>query len=301
MVQAPLLQAGDLIAIVAPAKAIEQEHVNFAKAFLEEKGFKVRVSEHCLGQHNYFSGTDEERAADFQKVLDDPEVKAILCARGGYGCVRILDRVQWASFIRNPKWIIGFSDVTVFHQRIQRFGIQSIHGTMPLNFSMNTEDALNSLLASFTKESYDLKASAHPSNKTGSARGKLVGGNLAIISSLIGTDDQFDYSDSILFIEDVGEHLYQVDRMLYQLRKAGVFDKIKGLVVGGMTDLRDTAHPFGLSLEALVLEHFKYSIIPICFDFPAGHLEDNRALRFGAQVDFEVTNQEVTLQFKSNN
>lgn len=301
MVQAPLLQAGDLIAIVAPAKAIEQEHVTFAKAFLEEKGFKVRVSENCLGQHNYFSGTDEERAVDFQQVLDDPEVKAILCARGGYGCVRILDRVQWASFIRNPKWIIGFSDVTVFHQRIQRFGIESIHGTMPLNFSTNTEDALNSLLASFTKESYDLKASVHPFNKTGSAHGTLVGGNLAIISSLIGTDDQIDYSDSILFIEDVGEHLYQVDRMLYQLRKAGVFDKIKGLVVGGMTDLRDTAHPFGLSLEALVLEHLKYSSIPVCFHFPAGHLEDNRALRFGAQVDFEVTNQEVTLQFKSNN
>lgn len=297
MVQAPLLIPGDLIEIVAPAKAIEAEHVLFAKNFLEQHGFRVKVAKHCLGQYNYFSGSDTERAEDFQQALDDPEVKAILCARGGYGCVRILDRVQWASFIKNPKWLIGFSDVTVFHHRAQRFEIQSIHGSMPLNFSSNTESALNSLITALTKESYSLSSPAHPMNKLGHSEGTLVGGNLAIVCSLIGTKDQIDYSDKILFIEDVGEHLYQIDRMLFQLQKADVFSKIKGLIVGGMTDLRDTEKPFGKSLEQLILEHFTYHQIPICFDFPAGHVDNNNALVFGKQVTLFLSSVSATLHF----
>lgn len=291
----PYLQQGDLIYITAPAKAIEQEYVMFAQQLLEQRGYNVLLSQHCLGQHNYFSGTDEERLNDFQFGLDHPEVKAILCARGGYGCVRIVDRIQWAGFIREPKWIIGFSDITVFHQRIQRFGIQSIHASMPLNFQTNSSAALDSLFSAVEGKKLSVNYPSAPQNKTGHAEGKLVGGNLSILYSLLGTDDQIDFTDTVLFIEDLSEQLYHIDRMFYALAKANVLNKIKGLVIGGMTDMKDTAVPFGKTLEELILDHFHYRNIPICFNFPAGHIDDNRALVFGSQYYLDVNSSHTTL------
>jgi len=291
----PSLNQGDLIYITSPAKAIEQEFVVFAKNLLENKGFKILLSQHCLGQHNYFSGSDEERLSDFQYGLDHPEVKAIICARGGYGCVRIVDRIQWASFIREPKWIVGFSDITVFHQRIQRFGIQSIHGSMPLNFQTNTKEALDTMLAALEGKNSTIVCEATQHNKPGKATGTLVGGNLSILFSLLGTDDQIDYTDTILFIEDLSEQLYHIDRMFYALSKANVLNKIKGLIVGGMTDIKDTAAPFGKTLEELILDHFHFHNIPICFNFPAGHIADNRALILGSVCELNVDNNNSTL------
>ena len=293
----PPLKSGDLIEIVAPAKAIEAEHVNFAKTFLEQKGFKVRISEHCLGQHNYFSGTISERLDDFQKALDDPEVKAILCARGGYGCVQIVDRVQWANALLHPKWIIGFSDVTVFHQRMNKLELNSIHGSMPLNFQSNSEEALDTMMKAISGGHYQIEIESSTHNKTGTSEGKLVGGNLSILYSLLGTDDQIDYTGTILFIEDLAEHLYAIDRMFHAFRKAGILDKISGLVVGGMTDLKDTPAPFGMNIEDLILSHFEYRNIPICFNFPAGHIDDNRALIMGEHVRLSVTDTLVCLKF----
>lgn len=291
------LAKGDLIEILAPAKAIEKEHVLFAKSFLEEKGFSVRVSEHCLGQENYFSGSISDRLKDFQKAIDDPEVKAILCARGGYGCVQLVDKIQWASSLLHPKWIIGFSDVTVFHQRMTTLGAKSIHGSMPLNFQKNSTDALQTLIDALAGNPYSIETTSSPQNKIGIAEGNLLGGNLSILYSLIGTNDQPNYTDSILFIEDLAEQIYHVDRMFYALEKAGILNKINGLIVGGMTDLKDTAEPFGMSYEEVILSHFEYRKIPICFNFPAGHIDDNRALVLNSNVKIVVNEDFVRLEF----
>ena len=280
----PALQKGDLIYITAPAKSIDISFVDFAKSYFENQGYKVLISQHCTGEFNYFSGTDDERTADFQYGIDHPEVKAIVCARGGYGCVRIVDRIQWAGILREPKWIIGFSDVTVFHQRMQRFGLPSIHGTMPLNFKENSQDSFATLEKAWANEAYSISSTFTSSNKQGSSEGQLVGGNLSILYSLLGTDDQIIYENSILFIEDLAEQIYHLDRMLFAFAKAGIFDKIKGLIVGGMTDMKDTSVPFGKTVQEVILEHFQYRNIPIIFDFPAGHIDDNRALVFGRNV-----------------
>lgn len=284
---APLKQ-GDLVYITAPAKAIEKEYVYYAKEYFETQGFKVLISENCLGNYNYFSGTDEERLSDLQFGIDNPDVKAIICARGGYGCVRILDRIQWANMLREPKWIVGFSDVTVFHQRLQRFGLPSIHATMPLNFQKNSPEALDTLNHALSGKEYSITTVSSVFNKPGIASGKLVGGNLSILYSLLGTDDQIDYSNTILIIEDLAEHLYHIDRMLYAFEKAGIFNKIKGLIVGGMTELQDTAIPFGKSIEEIILQHFIYRNIPITFDFPVGHINDNRAIVLGNFCQLEI-------------
>jgi muramoyltetrapeptide carboxypeptidase len=293
----PPLSKGDLIYITAPAKAIESEHVFFSKQRLEEAGFSVMISEHCLGQHNYFSGTDEERSRDLQFGIDHPEVKAILCARGGYGCVRIVDTVGWAGMLRHPKWLIGFSDVTVFHQKLQSLGIESIHGTMPLNFRENSEDAVQTLIDALEGKAYSISFTSTPDNVKGIAEGHLLGGNLSILYSLLASDQKPNYKGSVLYLEDLSEQLYHIDRMFHSFRKAGVLDQISGLIVGGMTEMKDTAVPFGKGLEEIILEHFQFRKIPICFGFPAGHISDNRALVLGRGVILTVQENETTLSF----
>lgn len=295
--QIQAVKAGDLLLIVTPAKAIEPVLIMEAKDFWESKGFRVELSSHCMGRHNYFSGTDEERLADFQEGLDNPEVKAIICARGGYGCIRILDRLNWAAFVRQPKWIIGFSDVTVFHQRIQKYGLPSVHATMPLNYAENTPEALDTLVRSISGTLPKLEVKQVNTAKTGTARGILIGGNLSILYSLIGTDDQPDYTDTILFIEDLAEQVYHLDRMFYALAKAGIFQRIKGLIVGSFTDLKDTEIPIGITFQESLLAQLAYRNIPIVFDFPAGHIPDNRALVLGTEVELHVEEQRCSISF----
>ena len=289
------LKDGDKIVILAPAKSIDSIPVEYAKNYLEKCGFEVLISKNCLGKHHYYSGSETERLIDFQTALDDVNVRAILCARGGYGCVQIVDKIQWASFLRNPKWIIGFSDITVFHQRIQKMELPSIHGTMPLNFENNSREALSTLISALRGEKTMFKIPGDNFNKLGKANGVLVGGNLSIIYSLLGTDDQVDFTDKILFIEDLSEQLYHVDRMFYALSKAGILDQINGLVIGGMTDLKDTEVSIGSTYQEIVLSHFQYKKTPICFNFPAGHINDNRALILGNTVELIVKNSEVIL------
>jgi len=292
------LQPGDLIQIVAPAKEIEASFVEYATKFFVDVGYRVKVSMHCLGRYYYFSGTDHQRIIDFQEAIDDPEVKAIVCARGGYGSVRIVDKIGWASQLRNPKWIIGYSDITVFHQQMQRFGLPSIHATMPLNFADNTVEALNTLLYALNGTTYYIKHITHPSNKFGSVVGEIVGGNLSVVCSFIGTDSQPSYKDKILFLEEIGEELYKIDRMFFLLKKSGVLDVISGLIIGGFTSCVDAvSSTLGLTLEEIVLQHFEYIKIPICFDFPSGHINDNRALVFGELAHFDVNSQGVELIF----
>ncbi|MEJ6582512.1 MAG: LD-carboxypeptidase [Crocinitomicaceae bacterium] len=290
------LQKGDIIAIVAPAKAIEHEYVSFTKEKMEALGYKVIIGKYALGRFQYYSGTIPERLSDFQEALDNPDVKAILCARGGYGCVQLVDILNWSSVLRQPKWIIGFSDITVFHQRLQKLGLKSIHGTMPLNFKESSDESFSTLIKALEQKNYSIKSQPHTNNKLGTAEGMLVGGNLSILYSLLGTDDQIDYSNTILFIEDISEQLYVLDRMMFAFKKAGILDKIKGLIVGGMTNMPDTTPPIGETTEQIILKHFQYSKTPVCFDFPAGHINDNRALRFGSRAQLSVTEDGIELK-----
>ena len=295
MIQPPFLQPGDTIYITAPAKAIEESVVLEAKKTLETWGLIVRVAPHCLGRSAYFSGTDAERLADFQHGLDDPSIKAILCARGGYGCVRIVEELNWTSFQQNPKWIIGFSDVTVFHQKINQLGVESIHGIMPLGFIEGSEAAKETLKDSLFGTPYMLEAPYVSENITGEARGELVGGNMAIVTSLLGTPLSYSFKYNILVLEDIGEHVYKIDRMLYSLRLAGAFNQIKGLILGGFTDMEDTDVPFGKTIKGLVLEQVRDLGIPVAFDLPLGHISDNQALVFGRTAVLKVTEVKTTL------
>ena len=297
MIIPPNLSPGDLVYISAPAKAIEESYIRTAQHTLESWGLRVQVAEHCLGRFNYFSGTDEARQADLQQGIDNPEVKAILCARGGYGCIRLVESLNWAPMIEHPKWLIGFSDVTVFHEKLSRLGIASIHGIMPLGFNEGSVEAIETLKHALFGAPYFISGPTCKENINGQASGELIGGNLAIVCSLLGTPLSYDFKDKILFLEDVGEHIYKIDRMLYALKLNGVFQQIRGLILGGFTEMEDTDVAFGKSIKQLVLEQTLTLGIPVAFDFPAGHIQDNRALMFGRPVTLRVTEAQSTLHY----
>jgi muramoyltetrapeptide carboxypeptidase len=290
------LQEGDVIAIVSPAKAIDAEKIVYAKKQLESAGFQVILGEHVADSFHYFSGEDNVRATDFQHALNHPDVKAILCARGGYGCMRILDRIDWAVQLQQPKWIIGFSDVTVFHQFLDKWEVHSLHATMPLDFQTGTASSLESLIHCITNGQFNYNIPFNHYNKKGTATGKITGGNLSILYSLIGTNLQPNYLGKILFVEDVGEPLYAIDRMFYSLERAGILDQISGLIVGGMTQLRDSEPGFGQSYYEIISTHLRYKDIPVCFDFPAGHQNENLALILGIETTMMITDDSVSIK-----
>jgi muramoyltetrapeptide carboxypeptidase len=291
----PFVQPIDLIYICAPAKAIDEKSVHFAKTFFKENDFNVELSQHVLGQNNYFSGTEEERFADLQAGLNHPDAKVILCARGGYGCIQLLEQLDWTEFQKNPKWMVGFSDITVLHLALSQMKIPSLHATMPLNFEKNSPESLTSLLRAIGEKEVHISVPFSEFNKTGEATGILVGGNLAIVHAMLPYLEKNFFKDKILFLEDVGEHLYQIDRMLYGLKFAGAFDGIAGLLVGGFTNISDTDAPFGKTLEEIFSEHLSHRTIPVGFQFPCGHMDDNRALILGSLAKLTVDTHQSTL------
>lgn len=297
LIAPPALQSGDLVYLCAPAKAIEESYILAAEKWLTHIGLRSIRSKNLTGRHHYFSGSAHERLADLQEGIDHPEVKAIWCARGGYGSVQLVDSLQWASFIREPKWLIGFSDICVLHHKIQSVGIQSMHATMALNIEKNSAASKTRLKELLFGEKTPFAIAPHRQNKFGKASGVLIGGNLSIIYSMLATPERYDFNGAILFIEDLAEHLYHIDRMLYALRKNGALAQISGLIIGGLTDLEDTDIPFGKAVEELILAHFDYRKIPICFDFPAGHIDDNQALLLGAKVELEVSERQCLLSY----
>lgn len=279
------LSAGSKVALVAPARKISYEEISFAIDYIKERGFIPIYDERLFQTHNQFAGNDEERASVMQYYLDASDIDAILCVRGGYGTVRIIDRLNFDKFMQNPKWIVGYSDVTVLHCKLHSLGVESLHATMPINFPSNTKKSLDTLFdALIGKEiTYDYQDS--PQNIKGDAEGIIVGGNLSVLYSLLGSDIFPDTKDKILFIEDLDEYLYHIDRMMMAFERAGVLDNIKGLVVGGMTGMHDNTVPFGMSAEDIILEKVADKNIPVTFNFPAGHFEDNQALILGRKFE----------------
>jgi len=293
----PYLNENDTVAIVCTARKLTFDEVSPAVNLLKNWKLNVRLGK-TIGLDNFqLGGSDQERMEDFQTMLDDPTIQAIWCARGGYGTVRIIDQIDFSSFLKNPKWIIGFSDITVLHSQIHNLNTASIHSIMPFSVEKSTKEAIKSLKSVLFGTSVSYKTPSTPYNKNGKTKGVLVGGNLSILYSLLGSKSSIDTKNKILFLEDLDEYLYHIDRMMVNIKRNGYFDKIKGIIVGGMTDIHDNQVPFGRNVYEIILDTTQEFNIPICFDFPAGHLSDNRALIFGKKIHFEVNNDFVEIDF----
>ncbi|NER12942.1 LD-carboxypeptidase [Leptobacterium flavescens] len=292
------LREGDLIWITATARKISIESIQPAVELLKKWGLRVKIGNTIDLENDQYGGTDEERIKDFQEALDDPEVKAIWCAKGGYGTVRILDGLDFSGFIEHPKWIVGYSDITVLHSHINRLRVQSLHATMPIDVPNLKPKALRSLKrALFGKKlKYEVKNSKY--NRIGKARGELVGGNLSVLYSLLGSPTSIDTKGKILFLEDLDEYLYHIDRMLMNLKRNGYFEELKGLVIGGMTDMHDNTIPFGKNAKEIILDIVSSYDFPVAFNFPSGHVKGNRALILGREAELDVNTSGTLLNLR---
>ena len=297
MIAPAYLKKGDTIAIVATARKNIDDNLKPAISWLKSWGLNVVIGNTIGLDKNQLAGTDEQRAADFQTQLDNPNIKAIWCVRGGYGTVRMVDLLDFTKFKQAPKWIIGFSDVTVLHSHLNTLGYQSIHGIMPVS-SKATEEAKESLRKSLFGESLQYKVPCDQMNRLGKASGVLVGGNLSILYSLFGSPSAIDCTDKILFIEDLDEYLYHIDRMMINLKRNGCLESLKGIIVGGMTKMKDNDIPWGKNVLEIIDDVTKTYNIPIIYNFPAGHLADNHALILGKKITLEATDLESTIVFE---
>lgn len=295
----PYLNSGSKVAIAAPARKVSLEEITPALNWLKEKGFVPVFDDSLFAVHHQFAGDDDFRAAALQRYIDNPEIDAILMARGGYGALRIIDKLDFSKMIENPKWIVGYSDVTVLHGALQRSGFESIHATMPLNFPDNTPEALDSLYAALTGKDLCYNVKPNKMNSLGECSGKLVGGNLSVLYSMIGSRSFPDMEGNILFIEDLDEYLYHIDRMLTALSRFEAMRALAGIVVGAMTKMHDNTVPFGYTVEEMVIDHFGKLNIPIAFDISSGHIDDNRALIINRMTELEVNENEVKLLQKA--
>jgi muramoyltetrapeptide carboxypeptidase len=298
----PYLKKGETIGIVCPAGFMPAKKLATAIRVIENDwGYKVRPGATVGHQYHYFSGTDEERLNDLQKMMDDPEVKAILCGRGGYGTGRIIEKLDFSRFRKHPKWIIGFSDITILHAHLfTRYRIASLHAPMGNAFNDDgyKNEYVESLKTALKGKKANYQASCHPFNHPGKASGVLVGGNLALVSHLIGTSSEFDTKGKILFLEDVGEYLYNIDRMFYQLKRSGKLDQLAGLVLGKFSDTKDTDTPFGKTVDEILHDIVKEYRYPICYDFAVSHETENYALKTGVTYTLSVTQKKVSLKEK---
>ncbi len=294
------LKKGDTIAITCPAGYMANEKVQTCIRVLQEWGYLVMVGK-TVGSDavNYFSGTDEERLDELQAMIDDDSIKAILFGRGGYGLGRIIDELNFKRFKKNPKWLVGYSDVTVLHSHVYtHYKIATLHAPMAAAF--NGEEYKNQYVQSIKNALEGKKAryecTIHEFNKKGEAIGELVGGNLTLLSHLVGTASDIKTKGKILFIEDIGELLYKADRMLYQLKRSGKLDKLAGLVVGGFTDMTDTERPFGKTIYEIIRDVVKEYHYPVCFGFPVSHHKENYALKVGVGYKLKVGKKTVHLE-----
>lgn len=284
----PFLKIGDTIAIVSMASAVQEKHIQKAQEYLTKEGFNVVLGEAVLSRFHNFAGDDSARSIDLQKALDDANVKAIISSRGGYGMTRILDDLDFTEFLKNPKWIVGFSDITALHLKVQSIGYQSIHGPMPSTFGFDASSTKR-LLNLLRGDGIKLTIKSRKENRIGITQAPIIGGNLCLLAHCIGSLSDIDYDGKILLIEDIGEYMYAIDRMLVQLKRAGKFSKLKGIIVGDFSDVKEQETPFGKSIEEIVLERVGELDIPIAFGFPIGHDDVNIPVKLGDEIIFEVT------------
>jgi muramoyltetrapeptide carboxypeptidase len=303
LITPPYLQEGDTIAILAPAGILKNRQATLLKAknLAQSWGLCVVLGDNLYKNGHHFAGSDLQRTADFQKALNNPNIKAIWAARGGYGSVRILDKLNYQKFKKNPKWILGYSDITAFHNHIHNLGVETIHGMMATSVEEKPEEIIETI-ASFKKAlfgqeiSYTITSSKY--NKKGIVEGQLVGGNLAILTSMLGSKSQLNTNGKILFIEEIGEYKYSIDRMLQSLKRAGYFDNVNGIIIGDISSIKKNTTKWGSSIEQLILDVVPKGI-PVLFDFPAGHKADNIALIFGRKVKLSVDSKQSSVVFKN--
>ena len=303
LIQPPYLKAGDTVAIVAPSGILKNKfaEVQQAENLLKSWGLNVVVGKHVFSQDNHFAGTDAERCEDLQKAMDDPTISAIWCARGGYGTVRILDKLSFVKFRENPKWLIGYSDITALHNQFHNEGFESIHALMCTSLTKNLND-IPEAISTFKKAvfgeqlSYTLEGTNY--NRVGTVTAPLVGGNLTILHTMLGSKTSIDTSGKILFIEEIGEYKYHIDRMLQSLKRAGYFDNCAGVLVGDMSKMRKNTTLWGTSVEQLILDALSEYNFPIAFKMPAGHEKDNRAMILGKTIEMTVSKDKSTVIFK---
>ena len=290
------LKIGDKIGVISTARKITYEELDAAIKIIESWGLKVELGSNLFEAYDQFSGTLEQRSTDLQTMIDDDSIKAIMCARGGYGTVQIIDNIDFSKLKNNPKWIVGYSDVTVLHSHLNKLGIASLHATMPINFKTNAKESLASLKNGLFENENNILCGPHPFNKFGKVEAEVVGGNLSILYSLLGSNSDVDTDGKILFIEDLDEYMYHVDRMMMNLKRNGKLKNLKALIIGGMSDMNDNTIPFGKTAEEIILEYIKEFDFPVCFNFPAGHLDDNRTLVFGKECTLEINENGVILK-----
>lgn len=302
LVRPPYLKKGDTIMILAPAGKIkDKKAIDAGIELANHWGLVVFFGNHLLSEDNSFAGTDQERLEDLQKALNDPSIKAIWAARGGYGLVRIIDDLDFSMFRLQPKWIIGYSDITILHNKLHEMGYQSIHGQMPLTLDLEEplqRESIQTLYQSLFGKNIQYKLRSSEFNRKGESSGQLVGGNLSIVYSMLGSDTNLNMAGKILFIEDIGEALYHIDRMMISLKRAGYFENCEGVIVGNIKLKPNENNPFGKTLEEVVLEATEGTDFPVIFDFPAGHIDDNRSLRLGSYVDMKVNKNKSKIRFR---
>jgi len=293
----PYLKKGDKVAITCPAKKLPDPMTD-AIDLLQSWGLEVVLGETLNLSFHQFAGDDDQRAEDLQRFIDDDSIKAIIAARGGYGTIRMIDKVDFSRLTQNPKWLVGFSDITVLHTHLyNNFNIQSIHGQMPVNITDASAKSLESLRKALFGEEIAYEFNSHALNRSGNAEGVLIGGNLSLLAAVAGSVSDPNYNNKILFIEDVGEYLYAIDRMIRMLDRAGKLKNLAGLIVGGFTGIKDNDIPFGQTVEQIVMDVVKKYDYPVCFDFPAGHIPDNRSIILGRKVSLAVHSHQVILNY----
>ncbi len=291
------LKKGDKIAIVCPAKKLPKS-IDVGIAILQSWGLEVVIGKTVTGSYHQFAGTDKERANDLQQFLDDKSIKAIIAGRGGYGTIRIIDELDFTAFNKNPKWLIGFSDITILlSHTFAALQTQSIHGQMPYTFDESTPEALESLRKILFGEQVEYTYKSEFTNRIGKAEGILIGGNLSLLIAVEGSKSEMDYTDKILFLEDVGEHEYSIDRMIRLLKRAGKLANLKGLIIGAFNEISEEKIPFGQTPEEIIWDLVKEYDYPVCFSFPTGHIDDNRAMVLGKTVNLTVDTKKVDFKY----
>lgn len=296
--QPPYLKKGDKIAIVSPAKKLPGD-INSAIAVLEQWGLEVVLGESVYAGHHQFAGSDAQRAKDLQTFLDDPEINAIIASRGGYGTIRIIDELDFTKFNQHPKWVIGFSDITILLSHLlAKLNTQSIHGQMPKTFDEASPESLESLRKALFGEFLSYEYQSEFKNREGNAEGILIGGNLTLLVATEGSPSAVDYTDKILFLEDVGEQEYAIDRMMRMLKRGGKLSGLRALIIGAFNSIKQEDIPFGLSPEELIMEIVEEYDYPVCFNFPVGHIDDNRTMIIGREVALSVKEKGAGLRFK---